>query len=41
MKSNYEESKLLLHKTNVPIVALQDCNVGEEQLSLLCGYTLY
>ena len=39
VKSNFEESKLLLHKTNVPIVALQDCKLGEGQLSLR-GYTL-
>ena len=39
VKSNFEELKLLLHKTNVPIVALQDCKLGEEQFSLP-GYTL-
>ena len=39
VKSNFEELKLLLHKSNVPIVALQDCKLGEEQLSLR-GYTL-
>ena len=39
VKSNFEELKLLLHKSNVPIVALQDCKLGEEQLSLW-GYTL-
>ena len=38
-KSNFEELKLLLHKTNVPIVALRDCKLGEEQFSLR-GYTL-
>ena len=39
VKSNIEELKLLLNKSNVPIVALQDCKLGEEQLSLR-GYTL-
>ena len=39
VKRNFEELKLLLHKTNVPIVALQNCKLGEEQLSLR-GYTL-
>ena len=39
LKSNYEELKLLLNKTYTPIVALQDCKLGEEQLSPR-GYTL-
>ena len=39
VKSNFEELKLLLHKTNVPIVALQDCKLVVEQFSL-GGYTL-
>ena len=36
---NYEELKLLLSRTYTPIVALQDCKLGEEQLSLR-RYTL-
>ena len=39
LRSNYEELKLLLNRTYTPIVALQDCKLGEEQLSLR-GYTL-
>ena len=39
LKSNYEELKLLLNKTYTPIVALQDCKLGEEQLSPR-GYAL-
>ena len=38
LRSNYEELKLLLNRTYTPFVALQDCKLGEEQLSLL-GYT--
>ena len=42
VKSNIEELKLLmlLNKSNVGIVALQDCKLGEEQFSLR-GYTLH
>ena len=39
VKSNFEELKLLLHKSNVPVVALKDCKLSEEQLSLQ-AYTL-
>ena len=39
LRSNYEELKLLLNKTYTPIVALQDCKLGEEQLSPR-GYAL-
>ena len=39
VKSNFKDFKLILSKTNVPIVALQDCKLGEEQLSLR-GYSL-
>ena len=39
LRSNYEELKLLLNKTYTPIVALQDCKMGEEQLSPR-GYAL-
>ena len=39
LRSNYEELKLLLNKTYTPIVALQDCKQGEEQLSTR-GYAL-
>ena len=39
LRSNYEELKLLLNRTYTPIVTLQDCKLGEEQLSLR-GYTL-
>ena len=41
LRSNYEKLKLLLNRTYsyTPIVALQDCKLGEEQLSLR-GYTL-
>ena len=39
LKSNYEELKLLLNKSYTPIVALQDCKLGEEQLSPR-GYAL-
>ena len=39
VKSNFEELKLLLHKTDVRIVALQDSKLGEEQFSLQ-AYTL-
>ena len=40
VKSNFEELKLLLHKTDVRIVALQDSKLGEEQFSLQ-AYILY
>ena len=39
LRSNYEELTLLLNKTYTPIVALQDCKLGEEQLSPR-GYAL-
>ena len=39
LRSNYEELNLLLNKTYTPIVALQDCKLGEEQLSPR-GYAL-
>ena len=39
VKSNFEDLKLPLSKTNVPIVAMQDCKMSEGQLSLQ-GYTL-
>ena len=39
VKSNFEDLKLPLSKTNVPFVALQDCKMSEGQLSLR-GYTL-
>ena len=39
LRSNYEELKLLLNKTSTSVVALQDCKLGEEQLSLR-GYAL-
>ena len=39
LRSNYEELKLLLNKTYTPIRALQDCKLGEEQLSPR-GYAL-
>ena len=39
LRSNYEELKLLLNKTSTSVVALQDCKLGEEQLSPR-GYAL-
>ena len=39
LRSNYEELKLLLNKTYTPVVTLQDCKLGEEQLSPR-GYAL-
>ena len=39
LRSNYEELKLLLSKTSTSVVALQDCKLGEEQLSPR-GYAL-
>ena len=39
LKSNFEELRLLLSGLNIPIAALQDCRMGEEQSSLR-GYAL-
>ena len=33
-QSNFEDLKLVLSKLNIPIVALQDCKLGEEQSSM-------